>query len=192
MSGTDVEPVPCRRCGTPVFPNVGWCKDCDLIERLTAENRELRHEARGLTADGRTVPDLEAEVERLTVENRDLHHAFECERCGHNVRHPDGTRCSIPPDEGDEFCTFLVCGRCVNEQHARARRTRADLDRMLTRCDEARERVIRERDRLRARVSELEDGIRDHRDVATRIYRPPLKFDRELWALLDTTEDHDG
>lgn len=25
----DVEPEPCRDCGKPIHPNLGWCHDCD-------------------------------------------------------------------------------------------------------------------------------------------------------------------
>lgn len=43
----------------------GWAgRFRDDVEALLEENRRLRLEAGGLTEDGRTVPDLEAEVER--------------------------------------------------------------------------------------------------------------------------------
>lgn len=38
----DVEPEPCRDCGTPVFPNDGWCQGCHRLLALESECAHLR------------------------------------------------------------------------------------------------------------------------------------------------------
>lgn len=40
----DVEPVPCRDCGTPTLPNMGWCQPCDEKHRLRAESGPRENE----------------------------------------------------------------------------------------------------------------------------------------------------
>lgn len=62
-------------------------------ERLKAENDELRREAGGLTEDGRTVPDLEAEVERLRWERDE---AIRLLREEHEAHH---SACCVDADD---------------------------------------------------------------------------------------------
>lgn len=67
MAGDNASPHP-----DPQIAGMGMLDLVDEVKRvreqrddLRAENGELRLEAGGLTEDGRTVPDLVAEVERL-------------------------------------------------------------------------------------------------------------------------------
>ena len=130
----------------------------------------------------------------------ELHDSFTCERCGHNVHHsePRGDRfCEVEPGEGVEFCIFIICGRCSNEQNARFK---DDRDRLRDEAwgvgygrgyEDGQKNERAERDRLA-------DGIREHRDhdfaadptvSKAATFREMRKVNERLWALLDVAGD---
>ena len=148
-------------------------------------SRDCEH---GLLARSCELCDLQTQVD-------ELHDSFTCERCGHNVHHsePRGDRfCEVEPGEGVEFCTFIICGRCSNEQNARFK---DDRDRLRDEAwgvgygrgyEDGQKNERAERDRLA-------DGIREHREYVLREVggdeEAQTEGDRRLWSLLDVAGD---
>lgn len=125
--------ISCENCGEIYDKSDDARHDCtsdslkDEIKRLQnlSDAQELSNQItyNSLQRANEQSIELMKELRECRERERELHDNFECEDCEHNIHHPEGDRCGIN-DEGVEFCTFLICGRCSNKHAIRERRLR--------------------------------------------------------------------